>query len=176
MTRPACRHRWKIDNLRHGYLVIEGCFHCNNRVSFFSEEPVPPIDEYREGDHFWSHRGSYQASRFDLKCEKCAKKVSLKDVIAVMMCMRCSPDCGVYNVGSQDKGKKLWVYVALCADTSHVKGKCIREEGIRVLNQYFNQNISDPNKKIIVVSCKARKYMDTCEAIVLADTGLTEIY
>ena len=176
MTRPACRHRWKIDNLRHGYLVIEGCFHCNNRISFFSEEPAPPIDEYREGDHFWSHRGSYQASRFDVKCEKCSKKVSLKDVIAVMMCMRCSPDCGVYKVGLQDKGKKPWVYVALCADTSHAGGKCIREEGIRVLNRYFNQNISGRNKKIIVVSCKTRKYMDTCEAIVLADTGLTEIY
>lgn len=165
-----------MDNVRQGYLVIEGCFHCNNRLSFFSEEPVPPIDEYREGDHFWSHRGNYQASQFDLQCEKCKKKISLNEVVAVMMCMRCSPDCGVYRAGSQKKGIRPWLYVALCADTSHVKGKCIREAGIRALNAYFNQSISDPYKKIVVVSCKARKHMDTCEGIVLADSGLTEIY
>jgi len=101
----------------------------------------------------------------------------LKDVMALMLCMRCNPECGVYQAGSaEEKGQKNWVYVALCANTSHVSGKCISKPGVRALNEYFGRGIHGPKKKIIVVPCEQRKSVDTCEGIVLADVGLTEIY
>jgi hypothetical protein len=163
-------------NIRGGYLVVEGCFHCRHRTSFFSEEPVPPQDDYREGDHFWSYLGSSQASKFDLKCELCSQEVELKDVMALMLCMRCDPDCGVYKTGPNERSNKTWVYVALCANTSHASRKCVSRAGIKALNEYFNHGLEDPAKKIIVVSCDSRRQVDTCEGIVLADVGLTEIY
>ncbi len=163
-------------NMRNGYLVVEGCFHCRNRTSFFSQEPVPPQDDYREGDHFWSYLGSSQASKFDLRCAQCGREVSLKEVMALMLCMKCDPECGVFKAGSPDEETRTWVYVALCADTSHASGKCISKEGIRALNDYFNRQIQNPGKKIIVVSCERRRSVDTCQGIVLADVGLTEIY
>ena len=176
-AQNACLHDWAMANTRSGYLVVEGCFHCRNRISFFSEEPVPPQDDYREGDHFWSYLGSSQASKFDLKCKNCSQEVPLKDVMALMLCMRCNPECGAYQAGSaEEKGQKNWVYVALCANTSHVSGKCISKPGIRALNEYFGRGIHGPKKKIIVVPCEQRKSVDTCEGIVLADVGLTEIY
>jgi hypothetical protein len=163
-------------NIRSGFLVVEGCFHCRNRISFFSEEPVPPIDDYREGEHFWSHIGDFQASKFDLKCEKCFKEVSLDDIMALLLCMRCNPDCGVYKTRSGEQDRKTWVYVALCANTSHASGKCIPNEGIKALNEHFNFGLQDPSKKIIIVPCELRKSADTCQGIVLADVGLTEMY
>lgn len=163
-------------NVRSGYLVVEGCFHCRNRTSFFSQEPVPPQDDYREGDHFWSYLGSSQASKFDLRCDHCGREVSLKEVMALMLCMRCDPGCGVYKAGSYGKGTKAWVYVALCADTSHVSGECISKDGIAALNEYFNRQIQNPGKRILVVSCQRRRSADTCQGIVLADVGLTELY
>lgn len=172
----SCRHRWVMANIRNGYLVVEGCFHCRHRTSFFSEEPVPPQDDYREGDHFWSYLGSSQASKFDLKCVGCSEEVPLKDVMALMLCMRCDPGCGVYKAGSAEKGSKTWVYVALCADTSHASKKCVSKPGIKALNEYFNRGIQDRQKKIIVVSCDSRKSVDTCQGLVLADVGLTDIY
>jgi hypothetical protein len=165
-----------MTNIRGGFLVIEGCFHCRNRISFFSEEPVPPIDEYMEGEHFWSHLGDYQASKFDLRCEKCSKEVSLSDVMAIMLCMRCNPECGVYKAGETAKDKKTWVYVALCANTSHALGKCVSKEGIRALNEYFNRHLQDSSRRILIVPCDLRKSVDTCQGVVLADVGLTEIY
>jgi hypothetical protein len=176
MTDATCEHRWRIINLHGGYLVIEGCFHCRQRISQFSEEPVPPIDDYREGEHFWSHLGDYQASKFDLRCEKCGREVRLRDVMAVMLCMRCDRDCGVYKAGERAGKNPAWVYVALCANTSHVSGSCVSEEGIRALNGYFNQDLRDPEKKIIVVPCSLRRSVDTCQGVVLADVGLTELY
>lgn len=176
MIAVACKHKWAMTNIRSGYLVIEGCFHCRNRISFFSEEPIPPVDDYQEGDHFWSHLGDYQASQFDLKCEKCSKEVPLKEVMATMLCMKCNPECGVFAVSAQDQNRKTWVYVALCANTSHASGKCVTEEGLRALNEYFNCGLQDPLKKIVVVPCALRKSVDTCHGIVLADVGLTELY
>ena len=176
MTKASCRHRWALANIRHGYLVIEGCFHCRRRISFFSAEPVPPIDDYMEGDHFWSHLGDFQASKFDLRCGKCSTEIPLTDVMALMLCMRCDPECGAYQAGEQGSVKKNWVYVALCADTSHAKGECLPEAGLQALNAYFNAGLHDPAKRIVIVPCGLRKSVDTCQGVVLADVGLTEIY
>jgi hypothetical protein len=165
-----------MTNVRSGYLVTEGCFHCRNRISFFSEEPVPPIDDYHEGEHFWSYLGSSQASKFDLKCEKCGKEVFLGDLMALMLCWKCDPECGVCELASQDPDTTTWVYLALCGDSSHASGKCLSEESIKALNEYFNAGIEDPGKRILVVPCKLRKSVDSCQGIVLADIGLTELY
>ena len=56
MTEGA--HRWFMTNVRDGYLVVEGCPECGARSSFFSTEPVPPVDEYHDGRHFWIYLGS----------------------------------------------------------------------------------------------------------------------
>lgn len=172
----ACAHRWALVNHRGGFLVVEGCFHCRSRISFFSEEPVPPVDDYREGDHFWSHLGSFQASKFDLRCEPCGAEVKLRDVTALMLCMKCNPECGVYKAGEGPGIRGTWVYAALCANTSHVGGACVSDEGIRALNEYFNQDLHDPSKKIVIVPCRERQSVDTCEGVVLADVGLTDLY
>jgi len=176
MKKNACNHQWTMTNLRGGYLVIEGCFHCRQRISFFSQEPVPPIDDYHEGEHFWSHLADYQASQFDLKCEKCSMEVPLKNVMALMLCVKCNRECGVHAAGKKERNKQTWVYAALCADTSHAAKKCIPPDSLQALNEYFNQGIEDPAKKIVVVPCSLRKSVDTCQGIVLADVGLTELY
>lgn len=176
MMKSDCEHKWMMTDVRGGYLVTEGCFHCRNRISFFSEEPAPPIDDYQEGEHFWSYLGSAQASKFDLKCEKCSKHVPLDEVMALMLCMKCNTECGIYRAHAEERDQKTWVYAALCANTSHASGECIREESLQALNEYFNAGLEDRRKKILVVPCDLRLSVDTCQGIVLADIGLTELY
>ena len=36
----ACSHLWTMADMRSGYLVVEGCYHCGARTSFFSDEPA----------------------------------------------------------------------------------------------------------------------------------------
>lgn len=176
MSAAECRHKWAMVNRRSGYLVVEGCFHCGGRISYFSEEPSPPRDDYREGDHFWSSMGDFQAMKFDLQCELCGELTMLDDVMALMLCMACDPRCGVHQLAEREPGVRTWPYVALCADTSHVRDVCISPEGIRVLNQYFNAGLRDANKRIVVAPCSLRRSADSCQGVVLADVGLTAIY
>lgn len=175
MNNAHCRHDWERTSVRDGYLVTEGCFHCLNRISFFSGEPVPPIESYHEGDHFWSYLGSAQASKFDLRCRKCALEVPLKELMALMLCVGCDPECGACKAGHGAEGGKTWVYVALCADTSHASGTCVPEAGVRALGEYYRGDPASP-QRIEVVPCRLRRSVDSCQGIVLADVGLTELY
>jgi len=170
----ACTHRWSMTNIRQGYLVVEGCFECGARSSFFSTEVTPPIDEYQEGKHFWIHLGNYQAVKFDLRCGLCGKTVGLDDMMGLMLSTCQDPDCEVARLAKRE-GPGAWVYVALCADSTHRAGRCVSQEGIEALNQYFNQNIKAPGKKIIVVPCRMCSSIDKCRGIIIADTGLTDL-
>jgi hypothetical protein len=171
----SCKHKWEMADIRYGYLVIEGCPKCGGRSSFFSEEPVPPVDEYREGDHFWIYMGSSQALKFNFKCTKCKRLVNLEDMMGLMMSTCEDPQCKVAQIGLKE-GKGTMVYVALCADSKHTSGKCVSAKGIKALNEYFNQNIKASGKKIVIVPCDKCCNIDKCEGIVITDTGLTDMY
>ena len=171
----TCKHKWEIADILYGYLVIEGCSRCGGRSAFFSTEAIAPIDEYQEADHYWIYMGSSQAVKFNLKCLECGKTVNLSDMMGLMMSTCEDPKCEVFKIGRAG-GKGTWVYVAFCADSTHASGKCVNPDGIRALNEYFNQNITAPGKKIVVVPCSSCCSIDRCRGIVIADVGLTEIY
>ncbi len=171
----VCTHSMSIINVRSGYLVVEGCYKCKARASFFSVEPVPPVDNYHDGEHYWKHLGCFQAVKFDLQCKECGHVVSLNDMMGLMLSTCSNPECEVARL-SAEAGDNTWIYVALCADSTHPDGRCVSDEGIKALTEYFNASIKDPNKKIIVVPCKMCCSIDTCEGIVIADKNLTEFY
>lgn len=171
----TCSHEWSMVNLRHGYLVVEGCYKCKARSSFFSSEPTLPVDDYEDGEHHWIYLGSSQAVKFDLACDDCGEVVNLDDMMGLMLSTCRDPECEVARTAA-GAGKGTWVYVALCADSTHASGKCVSDAGIETLTEYFNANIKDPHKSIIVVPCIKCKSIDTCEGIVIADVGLTDIY
>lgn len=169
----TCKHRWKMCDIRDGYLVVEGCSQCGGRSAFFSTEIIAPVDEHQEGDHFWRYLGSSQSVKFNLKCEECGELVDLNDVMGLMLSTSEDLLSKVAQIGKKEVG--TWVYVALCADSTHASGKCVSPKGIRAMNEYFNQDIVDPGKKIVVVPCSACN-IDQCRGVIIADVGLTEFY
>ena len=173
MTAGA--HRWTMTNIRAGFLVVEGCGHCGARSSFFSMEPAPPIDEYREGDHFWSYMGSFQAVKFDLRCTDCGEIVDLNDMNALMLSDCDDPDCPVGDLVRRHRPGP-GVYVALCGDNTHAGGSCVSDEGISALNEYFNQDIRDSGRSVVVVPCIMCNSIDKCRGVMIADMGLTDLY
>ena len=168
-------HRWIMTNIRDGYLVVEGCPTCGARSSFFSTEHVPPVDEYHEGEHFWNYMGSFQAVKFDLECRDCGTTVDLSDMNGLMLSTCQDSGCQVGELVRRQGGGS-WVYVALCANSTHAQGRCVSDEGIRALNEYFNQDLEDTDRKVLVVPCRLCDSIDRCRGIVIADVGLTDLY
>jgi predicted nucleic acid-binding Zn-ribbon protein len=168
-------HRWFMTNIRDGYLVVEGCPACGARSSFFSTEHIPPVDEYQDGEHIWIYMGSFQAVKFDLECSDCGRTVDLGDMNGLMLSTCEDSGCEVGKLVRQ-QGAGSWVYVALCADSSHAERECVSREGITALNEYFNQDIEASDRKVVVVPCRLCDSIDRCRGIVIADIGLTDLY
>ncbi len=167
-------HRWHMTGIRAGYIVTERCHECGARSSFFTTEAVPPVDEYKEGRHYWIYQGSFQAVKFRLACDSCSTSVDLDDLVALMLSTCDDPKC---SVGRLVRGRpEHSVYVALCKGNRHASGQCVSPEAIEALTQYFNQYSADSDRRVTVVPCSECSDLDTCKGIVIADSGLTEIY
>ena len=105
-----------------------------------------------------------------MSAKSCTKSLVVTCVITSLLLLN------VYFFILNDPFEGTWVYVALCADSTHTSGRCVSDAGVNALNEYFNANIKDPDKRIIVVPCTKCKSIDTCQGVVIADTGLTDIY
>ena len=93
-----------------------------------------------------------------------------------MMLSACrDPGCRVGDLVRR-QGPGSWVYVALCADSTHAGGRCVSQEGIDALNEYFNQDIGAMDRRIVVVPCELCDSIDRCRGTVIADVGLTDLY
>ena len=170
----TCSHRWSMTDVRSGFLVVEGCYHCGARTSFFSEEPVAPMDEYREGSHIWEFLSGEQAVLFGLRCDRCGKVVDLSRMTGLAMSTCEDPECAVGRL-ARDLGRTASIYVALCGESTHESGRCVSEEGVAALQEYFNQGRRPGARRIVVVPCIMRSDADCCRGIVISDAGLTDL-
>jgi hypothetical protein len=161
-------------DVRGGYLVVEGCFHCGARSSFFSDEPAAPMDEYREGDHVWEYLSDDQAVSFGLRCDVCGATADLNALTGLMLSTCEDPECEVGRLALQS-GAQASVYVALCGDSSHESGRCVCADGVKALEDYFNQGRRPGRRRIVVVPCSMRSDADCCLGITISDAGLTDL-
>jgi hypothetical protein len=174
MAKEGCAHSWRMTNVRYGFIVVERCYHCKMERSYFAAEHTPPKEEYREGDHFWDYMGSAQSVQFGLKCDHCSLEVPFDDVLGLLTCSGCTPDCDAHVISRICEDQKVWVYVALCYQPD-VVSKDDMGERLAVLSQYFNARLKTPGKKILIVPGWFVKDIDVCQGTVLKDVGMFEV-
>ena len=73
MTAIECIHNWQMINVAYGFIITEKCSKCNDISTYFTFEDRPPLEEYREGDHFWNVMESAQSFHFDLQCRNAVR-------------------------------------------------------------------------------------------------------
>ncbi len=72
MKNQKCQHEWTMINVQTDLSSLKIVIRCHRTSTYFSFEERPPLEEYREGEHFWNVMQSAQTFRFDLACKKCA--------------------------------------------------------------------------------------------------------
>lgn len=173
MDEGKCSHTWEMVNVRYGFIITEKCFECSKISTYFSDVDRPPLEEYREGEHFWNVVESAQSIAFDLKCSKCGQEEPLSDLMGLMMCTGCDENCKVDALMKELEPKRTWVYVAFgflppdeCPQLS--------KEKIAVLEDYFNQRRKSDSRIKIVSSDMVDNYA-TCYAEVIRDLHLLSL-
>jgi len=174
MQEESCTHHWDMINIRPGFIITEKCFHCSKISTYFSFEERPPLEEYREGDHFWNVVESAQSIRFDLMCGKCGTLVEFEELSGLLMCTGCDENCKADKLRNELAKKRIWVYVAfgfLPIGERTQPG----EEKISILEDYFNQRRKSSSSKIKIISNEMIDNISTCYAEVIKDVGMLSL-
>lgn len=174
MQEQNCSHHWSMYNIRPGFIITEMCFKCHKTSTYFCYEQKPPLEEYREGDHFWNVMESAQIIRFDLKCEKCKRIVPYDELAGLMLCTGCDENCKVDHLRRELEKERIWVYVAF-GFLPRDEVKQPSQEQIAVLEEYFNQRRSSSKSKIRIVPSEMIDEIRNCYADVIKDVGMLDL-
>lgn len=174
MSANGCLHRWDMVDTVFGYLVTEKCFHCDIISSEFSLDPKPPLEEYREGDHFWNFMESAQALRFNLKCRDCGRVVEMKELVGLMLCTGCDPACEVDAMRRRLEPERTWVYVAF-GFLPEAKHRQLTDEKTAILEEYINQRRQSKTSSIRIVPGRMVSKIQNCYGEVIKDTDMLSL-
>jgi len=171
MQEQKCSHSWQIVNVRPGFIITEKCFECNKITTYFSVHE-PPLEEFRDKEHFWNVVETAQTVCFDLECHRCGQRENFVDLMGLMMCTGCNEKCEVDKLLKQLAPQRIWVYVAFSFLPSNEKPQ-LTEEKIAILENYFNQQRK--SSRIKIVSNQLVENYATCYGEIIKDLDLLSL-
>lgn len=168
----ACQHRWEMTNMQFGFVVFEKCFHCNGLGTYFTAEDNPILgDKYRDGDCFWSRVENAQSFRFDLECIKCGHLEKFDDLMGLMHCTGCLPDCEVEIQQAGLEAERTWILVAF-GFLHKDQRKLISQYKLDILTDYFNQRRDTSRSRMKIISFDLIKDLSMCRGDFIHDVGM----
>ncbi len=174
MPEATCNHIWEMANIAYGFLITEKCSKCEMISTYFTFEDRPPLEEYREGDHFWNVMESAQSFRFDFKCRHCGQLVSFNELMGLAMCTGCDENCQVEKVRKKLEKERTWVYVAF-GYLPNDEHKQLTKKQIAILEDFFNQRRKSSRTRIKIVSQELVKNFVTCYGEVIKDVNMLSL-
>jgi hypothetical protein len=172
---PECQHQWQMINIQFGFVVFEKCYHCNGLRTYFTIEDTPILgDKYREGSHYWSRVENAQSFRFDLQCTKCNHLEKFEDLMGLLYCTGCLPDCEVEILRKKYEAEKTWVLVAF-GFLPEAQEQPIPSYKLDILTDYFNQRRDTTRSRIKIVSFNLIEDLSRCKGEFIHDVGMLSL-
>lgn len=171
MERKDCCHAWKMIHVAYGYIITEKCSKCEEISTYFTFEDRPPLEEYREDDHFWNVMESAQSFRFDFQCEKCGVVETFEELMGLLMCTGCHKECQVAKLQDVLEKEKTWVYVAF-GFLPEARHRPLPAEKIAMLEDFFNRRRNSPDSRIKIVSQELVSDYSLCYGKVIKDVNM----
>ena len=171
----TCRHEWEMTNIQYGFVSFEKCFHCNTLRTYFSPEGDASVgEEYRDGEHFYNILEKAQTLHFDFRCTRCDRLVSFKDLMGLLYCTGCMPDCEVEKIQKKLESERTWIIVAFGHLPEAVK-KPLSAEKLNILTNYFNQRRDTSRSRIKIVPFNLIEDLSRCKGDFIHDVGMLSL-
>jgi hypothetical protein len=174
MTTLA-RCRYQMVNVRPGHIVVEHDTLSRDVRSYFSDEPVPPVEEYREGRRIWQYAGTAQSFQFDVRDEQTGEIVPFRELLGLLYYACCKPDSVIYRIGRLAHDNRISIYVAITYESPDGERSVLAPEKLQVLNTLFNERLRTPNKKILILPDLFDLYRTMSYGEIMIDFGLTSM-
>jgi len=164
-----------MTNIKFGFVAFEKCFHCNSLRTYFSTEENPVIGgKYREGDCFWSQVENAQSFTFDLLCSGCGHVEKFDDLMGLLHCTACIPECPVEILRRKYELQKTWIVVAF-GFLQKDKTRPFPSHKIDMLTDYFNQRRDTSRSRIKIVPFDLIADLSRCKGDFIHDVGMLSL-
>lgn len=174
MTTEPVTRRYEMVNVRPGYLMIEQENHTLARRSYFVAERTPPLEEYREGSQFWKPQEAAQTFQFDVRDTKTGEVVPFGELAGLLYYACCAKESAVYQMGDLAHDQRVSLYVAITTESE--EGPALMPlEKIRVLNALFNERLTSPRKKVLILPDLFGLRREITYGQIAIDFGLTSM-
>lgn len=180
MAMDTTRPRFEMVNVRPGHVIIEQDVKSPDMSrpltrSYFSAQPVPPIEEYWEGPHQWAFRAMAQAVQFDVRDNESGAVTKLDELLGLLWWAGCPEGSDIHRIGdiAQDNGISL--YVAITYESADGRPTRLAPEKVAVLNGLFNGRQRNAARKVLVLPDMFGLYDQIGHGQVMIDFGLTSL-
>jgi hypothetical protein len=163
-----------MTQVQFGFIVFEKCFHCNHVRTYFTEENIVVIgDEYREDDHFWLRVENAQSFRFNLKCSACGAVERFDDLMGLLYCTACRPDCRIEIQRKRlEKNRTFLILASGFLKESAAKPQQLSAQKLGALEEYYNRRRNTSRSRIAIVPFDLEDGFSACKAEFLHDVGM----
>ncbi len=163
---------WEMTNIQFGFIVYEKCYQTNEMRTYFSLEDNPILgDRYREGKRHWTRVENAQSFRFDLKNINTGEVVKFDDLMGLMFCSGCLPDCELAVLQKKYEAERSMLIVAFGFFPQALTDP-IPKSKLDILSDYFNQRRNHNRSKIIVASSTPIEDISRCRGDFLHDVDM----
>jgi len=173
---PTCErgHLWTMTDIEFGFIIFEKCFHCRGLRTFFTVEQISYLgDKYREGDHFWARVENAQSFRFALRCSACGRVEKFDELMGLLYCTGCRPDCPLDIQRREHEAEKIWVLFACgYSRENDIRPGPIPTSKLEILTEYFNQRRDTSRSRIAILPFNLEDGFTRCKAEFLHDVGM----
>ena len=175
MTAQAAKCRYQMINVRPGHVVVEHDLLSRAVRSYFSDEPVPPVEEYREGKRIWQYAGTAQSFQFDVRDTVSGDLVTFRELLGLLYYGCCKEDSVIYRVGELAHENKISIYIAITYESPDGERTQLSREKLQILNTMFNERLQTPGKKILILPDLFDLYKTMSYGEIMIDFGLTSM-
>ncbi len=168
-------HRYEMVNVRPGYVIVERDLFSSAVRSYFSAEPVPPKDEYREGNRIWKYSGMAQSFQFDVRDNTTGEVVKFRELLGLVYYGSSPENSDLHRIGEIAHENKISIYAAITYEGPDGSRINLSPEKVRILNRVFNDRIRTPEKKILILPDLFNLYRAVSYGEIMIDFGLTSM-
>jgi hypothetical protein len=165
--------RYELADVQPGYVIIEREMYSKAARSYFSAEPVPPKEPYREGKQVWSFWEMAQSFRFSVRDNHTGDVVKFDELLGLLYYACCDHDSDLYRIGELALGNKISIYVAITYEAPDGSRLNISLDKLAILNRAFNERQRTPDKKILILPDYFGLYKELSYGQIMLDFGLT---
>jgi hypothetical protein len=173
MSETSSRPRYELADIEPGYVIIERETYSHKARSYFSAEPVPPKEPYREGSQVWSFWEMAQSFRFAVRDNAAGETVRFDEMLGLLYYACTDRNGDLYRIGEIAAENKISVYVAITYEAPDGSQTAMPAAKLRVLNLAFNERLRTPNKKILILPDIFGLYKELSYGQLMLDFGLT---